>query len=159
MKILIGYATNSSGTLVASTVLTKTLKEKGIEIIHKEIRGVKPDSLNQYDLIILGSCSWNYNKTEGMPHEYMSAFMASMNQTSLPEKPFAVFGLGDTAYMYFCGAVDHMETFVYSIHGRLVVPSLRIDGFFFDQQQNENRLREWAELIYRTCSQNLFQTH
>lgn len=147
MKILIAYATNSSGTLVASQTILSVLNENGHEVIQRDIRNVKAESLSLFDLVIFGSPSWNYNKTEGQPHEFITQFINSMEGQELPNKLFAVFGLGDTAYMYFCGAVDHIEEFITRLKGALLLPSLRIDGFYFNQHENEILLTKWSEEI------------
>lgn len=130
---------------MASHIIVGVLSEKGHEVTHKDIRNIKPDSLSQYDLIIFGSPSWNYEKTEGMPHEFFLRFMQQMEGQSLTGKKFAVYGLGDTAYIHFCGAVDHIEEFIKKLGGTVVSEPLRIDGFFFDQKNNELKLQEWAE--------------
>lgn len=155
MKILVAYATNSSGTLIASQVVANILKEKGHELTHRDIRNVKPESLENFDLVIFGSPSWNYNKMEGQPHEFFTTFIQSMTGKKTPGKKYAIFGLGDTAYMYFCGAVDYLEEFVHDLQGELVIPSLRIDGFFFQQSTNEKNLREWAEQISQLLSRDI----
>jgi flavodoxin len=63
---------------------------------------------------------------------------------TLPGKHFAIFGLGDSAYPQFTGAVNHLEEFVKKLGGKLVIESCRIDGFFFDQENNEKKLTDWS---------------
>jgi len=152
MKVLLAYATNSSGTLVASQTIVNNLKENENEVTHRDIRSVKPETLNTFDLIIFGSPSWNYNKMEGQPHEFFTQFMEKMKDKTCEGKQFAIFGLGDSAYMYFCGAVDYLEAFVKKLDGTLLVPSLRIDGFYFNQPKNEEKLREWTKEIVLTTN-------
>lgn len=152
MKILVAYATNSSGTLMASQIIVSTLSDKGHEVTHKDIRNVKIETLDQYDLILFGSPSWNYNKMEGQPHEYFSRFMEQADGKSVSGKKFAVFGLGDTAYIQFCGAVDHIQEFVKKIGGELIAEPLRVDGYFFDQKNNEEKIKTWADSLGQTSS-------
>lgn len=149
MHILVAYATNSSGTLVASVVIANSLKNAGHNVTHKDIRAVLPSELTKYDVIVFGSPSWDYKspegRLEGQPHEFFRKFIKDASGTSLPEKRFAIFGLGDTAYIKFTGAVDHLEAFVNKMSGKLVIPSLRIDGFYFNQPENEKRAALWAD--------------
>jgi len=147
MKILVSFATNSSGTQTASKIISDTLSTPHHEVTRIDIREVNKDELNNYDLIIFGSPSWYYNKTEGMPHEYFLKFMGDNPDLSLPDKKFAIFGLGDTAYMTFCGAVGHLEEYVAKIGGHLVTPSLKVDGFYFQQNENTEKIIAWTNTL------------
>jgi flavodoxin short chain len=144
-KILIAYATNSGGTLTVAQLIGEKLKEKGFEVLLKDIREVKKETLPEFDLIIFGSPSWDYNDKEGQPHEFFTKFMEDCDGVKL--KKVAVFGLGDTAYLHFCGAVDYIENFVKKNGGEIAVESLRIDGFFFSQKENEERALDWTYVL------------
>lgn len=95
-------------------------------------------------LLFFASPSWRTRKGDGQPHEFFLDFIDQMEGKSFANKKFAVFGLGDTAYTHFCGAVDVLESFVTSLGGILVSPSLRVDGFYFDQKNNEQKLEQWV---------------
>lgn len=142
-RILIAYATNSGGTLTASQFISQKLTEKGFEVLLKDIRDVKKEAVGEYSLIIFGSPSWDYEGKEGQPHEFFTKFMTDNPNLKLGR--VAVFGLGDTAYIHFCGAVDYLEDFVKKGGGTLAVESLRIDGFFFMQKENEERIGKWVD--------------
>jgi flavodoxin I len=62
-------------------------------------------------------------------------------------KKFAIFGLGDSSYKHFCGAVDHLEELVKTMKGTLIVPSLRIDKFYSDQTGNMDKINAWADSV------------
>lgn len=147
MKLLLAYATYSSGTVTASQEVEKELTEKGVSVTRIDIREVAQDELSNFDVIIFASPSWLNNGKEGQPHEFFLRFMGDMQGKTLPGKKFAIFGLGDTAYMYFCGAVDYLEAFVKDLQGELLVASLRIDGFYFDQAGNTKKLQQWADTV------------
>lgn len=147
MKTLLAYATYSSGTQTASLAVAEELTKQGHTVERKNIHDITPDELNQYDLIILASPSWLNDGKEGQPHEYFLHFIETMQGKELPGKLFAIFGLGDTAYMNFCGAVDHLEAFVKSVKGKLVIESLRIDGFYYSQAHNTDLLKSWAHKL------------
>ncbi|GIW61395.1 MAG: putative flavodoxin-2 [Patescibacteria group bacterium] len=147
MQFFIGYATYSSGTLLVSEIIENELNKVSARVVRKDIRYASKNDLKQSDVVILGSPSWWNRHKDGMPHEFMLSFMESLQGFTFPAKKFAIFGLGDTAYAKFCGAVDQLEDFVGSLKGELIVPSLRIDGFFFQQKENEKKVKEWTQKI------------
>ncbi len=148
MKILLAYATYSSGTDLATKLITDLILEKGGTIVRKEIREVTTEDLKKADLLLFASPSWRTRKGDGQPHEFFLDFIDSMEGTRLPDKKFAIMGLGDTAYTHFCGAVDVLEGFVSALGGVLIIPSLRIDGFYFNQEENEKRITEWTHSLH-----------
>lgn len=145
MRILVTYATNSSSTKTVSNIISEILVKNTHTVTHKDIREIANEELPKYDLLIFGSPSWNYNKLEGQPHEFFTKFMTENADLHLPEKKFAIFGLGDTAYMNFCGAVIHLEEFVAKIGGVLMAPSLKIDGFYFHENENRDKVISWTQ--------------
>lgn len=146
MRILIIYATNSGSTYVVSQVLEQQLRTKHA-VTMQRVETTAPDDVAKADVILLGSPSWNYEGKEGSPHLAFVPFMNQMRSAQLAGKRFAVFGCGDTSYTYFCGAVDHLEKFAKSVNGTLLCPSLRIDGYFFDERANQARVEAWASII------------
>lgn len=147
MNILIVYATNSGGTQHVANVIADVLQGGQHTVTVQHVRDTKPDQLSRYDAILFGSPSWDYNGKEGQLHEEMRAFVEGAAGISLEGKKVAVFGLGDSSYMYFTGAVNHLEKFVADCHTSLLIPSLRIDGFYFDLDTNQQRSKEWAQKL------------
>ena len=153
MSILILYATNSGGTQIVCEIIAKVLEDKGHTVKTVNVRGGDPELMNTAEAVVLASPSWDYHGMEGQPHEDMRDFINKAEKNRFEGKPFdfaqgkpfAVAGLGDLSYMYFTGAVDKMEKFVKEAGGTLSLPSLRIDGFFFDQERCEAITRKWAE--------------
>lgn len=152
MKILVIYATNSGGTYLAAQIAEEILSGLGHEISLKKAGETDPLEIINYDSVILGSNSWNYNKAEGQPHEEMRKLLEKITgaNISLEGKKFAVFGLGDSSYMYFCGAVDVLEKFLREKKAALLTPSLRIDGFFLKQVENTEKVKRWATELGKT---------
>jgi flavodoxin len=66
-------------------------------------------------------------------------------KTTVVAKPFAIFGLGDSSYKFYNGAVDHLEEFVKNIGGTLPVPSLKIDKYYSDMDGNNAKITAWVE--------------
>lgn len=147
MNILLIYATYSSGTMQASQVVFDTLTGKGHTVTVKKAHEINIEDFIPHDLIILGSPSWLINNKDGMPHEDFVALIERSQGKTFENKRFAIFGLGDESYAHFCGAVDHLKSFVEQGKGHLVGEVLRIDGYLFNEEKNAARLREWVEQI------------
>lgn len=138
------FATNSGGTAAASQIISDTLTALNLNPVIKQAVESTATDLESADVILLGSPSWDYENKEGYPHEDMIKFMDSCTNITLPGKRFAIFGLGDSSYMHFCGAVDHLEEFVKKLGGTLLTPSIRIDGFYYNQEKSSQTLKDWA---------------
>lgn len=143
MDVLLVYATNSGGTAQAATMIADTLRGKGHTVSVKEAKDAEPADLTGAPLVILGSPSWDYNDMEGQPLPEMVELIDRCKDISLEGKPCAAFGLGDSNYTYFCGAVTYLEAFVKRAKGTLVVPSLKVDGFYM-HPETEDTITKWA---------------
>lgn len=140
MNLLIVYASNSGSTYLVAKQLQKKLNSD-----LKKATDTNPDDFNGYDLILLGSPSWDVNNKEGQPLESMLSLMDSLQDTDLKGKKFAVFGCGDSSYLNFCGAVNEMEKFILSTGGTLITDSLKIDSYYFDLDNNVKKVEIWAD--------------
>lgn len=132
---------------MVSQIVEEVFTQNSHTVTRKEVSQTQPDELGNYDLVVLGSPSWDFEDKEGWPHEDYLPFMEQVKGKSFEGKKFAVFGLGDSSYTHFCGAVEHLENIVKEAKGTLVSDSLRIDGFYFNQEQNSEKTREWAKAI------------
>lgn len=143
MKALLVYATNSGSTLEVSNYISEEFSKKGKEITVKDARDVEPDEFNNYELILLGSPTWG----DGNVHDlFLRLFEKSINK-KYPGKKFGVFGLGDTTYAHFCTSVEHLSEYVKNIGGTLVGDGLKINNFYFNQEEEMPRIIEWADKI------------
>ena len=147
MNILLIYATNSGGTYLCSQIIQDILSARGHTVDIKNVRSLDPSLMTSADLIILGSPSWDYEGLEGQVHEDYRPFMEKAKLVDVSGRRFAVYGLGDSSYTQFCGCAKHLEEFVDAIGGKRVGETLRIDSFYFNQLQNEGRVRTWAETL------------
>lgn len=143
MDILLVYATNSGGTAQAATIIADTLKGKRHSVTMKEAKDARKDDATKAKCIILGSPSWDYNGMEGQPLPEMVEFIKRSNGSNLNGKLFAVFGLGDSSYTYYCGAVTYVEIFIKRVKGIFVIPSLKVDEFFF-RTDSQEKIIAWA---------------
>lgn len=144
MNILLVFATNSGGTAAAATMIADQLTGKRHAVTIKEAKDAGTDDLTAASFVILGSPSWDYNGLEGQPLPEMAEFIDRCKNIQLEGKPFAVFGLGDSSYTSFCGAVTYLEAFVKRAKGTLVFPSLKVDGFYMKSEAGE-QITKWAD--------------
>lgn len=152
MKVLIAYATNSGGTFFATQTVENVLKSKRHIVTRQEIEEVSLNAFKDYDLIIFASPSWNYEGAQGELQISFKKFVQNYSGNSLKSKKCAVFGLGDSTYLYFCGAVDRLEQFVKDNKGILLSPSLRIDGYYRNEISHNKMLEDWTERILASYS-------
>ena len=145
MKILIIYATFSNGTALAVQQTAEVLSHHNHTVITKRAHDTDPEEFLMYDLVIMASPSWLVKGKEGQPHDDYFALKEKFRTEVFNNKQFAVLGLGDSTYAHFCGAVDYLEEWIRELKGNLIVPSLRVDGFYFDQEANTETIRAWAE--------------
>ncbi len=150
MKILLLYATNSGGTFQASQTIESILIQHGHTVDVKTPLDIDPQTLSTFDFVILGSPSWDLEDKEGQPHEDFVTFMKKCEAIKLPNLKFAVFGLGDTYYQHFCGAVSILENFVKDKEGELIVPSLKIDGYYANLDSSTILLNDWTSKLVKT---------
>ncbi|MBI2611722.1 flavodoxin domain-containing protein [Candidatus Gottesmanbacteria bacterium] len=143
-KVLIIYATNSGGTQISSNIIETIFKQKGQDVILKKVSNINPEEFSSFDLIIFGSPSWDYQGKEGQLHQDYLPFLEKAKGKTFPDKKFAVFGLGDSSYTYFCGSATHLENLVKNLNGQKIGDTLRIDGFYFNQDENSKKVEEWA---------------
>lgn len=151
LKILLSYATNSGGTFVAGEFIKDILSKDFSVTMENASETVLRDAGN-YDVIILGSPTWDYEGKEGMPHEMMVELLNKWKNKSFTGKHFAVYGCGDKMFVEFCAAVDYMEKFVETAGGRLISPSLRINNFFFELENNTELVKKWASDLRNTLN-------
>ncbi len=147
MNVLIIYATFSGSTLTAAQLIEAVLKRKGHAVTLKSANEADPSEMNNYDLVVLGSCTWDFSGLEGQLHSYFVDFAKKLQGKDFSQKKFAVFGLGDKTYTHFCAAVDHLEKIVADVKGQKIKDSLRIDRFYFNQEAETKRLQSWAEKL------------
>lgn len=151
MTILIVYGTNSSGTENVSQLIGGILSTAGHSVTIRRANAVDPADFLTHDVTLLGSCTWlgdvNGKTEEGQLQEHMAQLVEKCRGFRSAGQRFATFGLGDSSYDIFCGAVDKLEQFVKSLDGILVSQSLRIDGYFFDRDNNDKLVTAWTEKL------------
>lgn len=145
MNVLLVYSTNSGTTQIVAQTITDALNAASHTVTQIETLEADPAKFMTYDLVLLGSPSWDYEGKEGQPHEHYLPLFEKSKGVTAEGKSFAVFGLGDKSYTYFTGAVDVLEKYVAELKGKLIVPSLRIDTYYQNLPTNTVAIDEWIK--------------
>ena len=154
MKILIVFATYSGSTRIVGTIIETVLK-KDHNVTFRRVFELDPKEFSEHDFIVLGSNSWFENKQEGQMNSGFHVLKEKLKPDSFKGKKFAIYALGDSNLYHntFCKAADHLEKFVREFGGDAVVPPLKVDRFYFDEDGNEPKITEWAEGLNRFLKQ------
>jgi flavodoxin I len=145
MKILVVFGSLLGRTKRTALLIGKLLQDNGHEVVVKDVRNVEPEEFNDYELILLGSSTWD----DGMLQYDFRMFFNKLVKYKFPDKKFIAFGLGGHKYPHFCTAVDTLESAIKIVEGNKIFPSLRLD-FDHDQPMNkcDNEIINWTnELI------------
>lgn len=151
MTILITYGSNSGGTMSLAQDLATRFGQAGHQVTVQSAQDTQPSDLGKYDLVILGSCTWsgevNGQTVGGQLQEHMAQLVEKLKGYNGQSRRFAVYALGDSSYDTFCQAADLLEKSVGDWHGQLIVPSLKIDGYFFNPDGSGQAITAWSKSI------------
>jgi flavodoxin I len=149
MNILLIYATYSGSTEEAAKVASAELTKAGHKVTMKTPAQVTSEECTSADALVLASPSWDFAEKEGQPHEDFETFFKNLGGTQLAGKPYAVLGLGDTAYQHFNGAVGVIEEFMNGRGATKAKDSLKIDKYF-TLPDNPQKVTAWASGLFNT---------
>ncbi|MBJ7569841.1 flavodoxin [Bacillus halotolerans] len=143
-KILLVYATMSGNTEAMADLIEKGLREAEAEVDRFEAMDIDDAELfNDYEHIILGTYTWGDGD---LPDEFLD-LAEEMEALDFTGKTCAVFGSGDTAYEYFCGAVDTLEEKIKERGGEIVLPSVKVE--MNPEGEEEEVLKEFGRQFAR----------
>ncbi len=147
MNILILYATNSGGTQLVSEYISALLKQKKYSVVLQNVHDSQATDIAKYDLVFLGSCTWNDHDKEGQLPTEFKKFIEKTSNEIYEGKKFCVYALGDTSYTYFAQAADHLVEFITEKKGILVGQPLKIDGYMFKKTFYNKKIEEWIDSL------------
>ncbi|MFQ6320052.1 flavodoxin [Bacillus halotolerans] len=143
-KILLVYATMSGNTEAMADLIEKGLQEAEAEVDRFEAMDIDDAELfNDYEHFILGTYTWGDGD---LPDEFLD-LAEEMEALDFTGKTCAVFGSGDTAYEYFCGAVDTLEEKIKERGGEIVLPSVKVE--MNPEGEEEDVLKEFGRQFAR----------
>lgn len=143
---LLIYGSLTGNTEGVSFKIQEILRGKGKEIdVKNAIDADISDLTGTYSGFIFGSSTWD----DGLPASDFNDFLERINSVkpSLAGKKIAIFGLGDSNYVHFCGATTIMEnTFATEMGGTKIIETLHVDGYP-DMEENQAIIKTWAEKL------------
>ncbi|MBP7876199.1 flavodoxin domain-containing protein [Candidatus Woesebacteria bacterium] len=148
MTATVLYATYSNSTALASEHLVDLLKAAGHTVELLTASEATAEALQQPDLLILASPSWDYDGEQGMPHEDFTDLQSRLGDTfALSGKQTAIMALGDSSFTYFCGAATHLTHWLTEKGGKEVLPPLKIDQYYANEQAAQQQIADWSKSL------------
>jgi len=145
MKAIIVYGSTTGNTQNVAGKIYDFLCTKNIDATIEDANGFSPDSLNNYDLIMLGSSTWG----DGELQDDMQELINNCNNLKLKDKKIATFGCGDEMWPQFCAAVDILNKFLTNLGAISLIDGLKING---DVDDNIANIDAWnEELAKKIC--------
>lgn len=141
------FASTSGHTEHVVDVLIDSLKRvaPGWRIREAVAEKSKPADLLIGDILLLASATWNSDGVEGQLNPRMQLLLRDeANDIDLESKPCACIALGDDRYFYTARAADHLQQYVSSHHGDLILPTLKVINEPYGQ---EEAVRVWAKRL------------
>ncbi len=152
MHIRIIYGSNSGGTRSAAELMTQVLKTGQHQVTLQSAHLTNPDDIMAADLTIIGSCSWDHfegkKRLHGQLQQHWLELQKKIGSRKYPQRKFAIFGLGDSSYTNFCGAADQLEALVKKWQGQQIGTTLRLDSYFFEQEDRDQQIKNWLKKIF-----------
>ena len=141
-KAIVIFASTTGNTETLAESVSSGLKEGGLEVTVKNVAEASADELAGYDLIVLGSSTW-----DGLNEDFRD-FYEKMAGLSLAGKKAAVFGPGDSENYpdTFCESVDILEKRLKECGANVVTESLKIDRPMGEEMDDAAReeAKNWA---------------
>lgn len=140
MKTIVIFGSTTGNTEEVANYVVSGLKSAGHDVTLKNVMDSEPNEMEQYDLIVLGSSTWN----DGELQDDFIPFHAAMDEVDLKGKKAAVFGCGESIYEHFCTAVDILKEKLEERGAEIVAEPFKIDGDITDYLP---KVEEWASNI------------
>lgn len=148
MNILVAYATNSGSTHLVADYITQKLQEHSHQVSLQNVIETSGEDLTKYDIVFLGSNSWDFDKKEGQPHHAFMQFFEQIPNINLDGHRYVLFGCGDKSYQYFCGALTVIEEFVKNHGGQIIAEPLKINQYYFnDPDHIHAQIDQWLSEV------------
>jgi len=135
--------------MTAAGIVSDVLTAAGHQVDTIMVDGATKDQIKDSQLVILGSPSWEDEGKDGQPLPDMTKFLKTLTAEDLDGKKVAIFGLGDTSYQHFCGAVDVMTELLKALKAASIIEPLRVDRYY-SLPDNETKTRQWADTLVKS---------
>lgn len=149
MQIAVVYATYSNSTFMACEYAVAEFAKRGHAAQMVLARETTIANFQGVHAVIFASPSWDRDAAQGMPHEDFDLLAQQLKGASLPTILYAIMGLGDSSYTYFCGAVDHIQKMALELQMKEMTGPLKIDNYYMNEQAAQAQITAWVEQIDR----------
>ena len=144
---LIVYGSTTGNTEYVAGVVDRVVSSQGFSTTRLDAAQADAAGLcDGYDLILFGCSTWGQDSIE-FQDDFVDLF-DNFDRINAGGKTVAVFGCGDTAYPYYCGAVDAIAEKLSELGANVVGPLLKIDG---DPQSEDDEIEAWAEKVCQSA--------
>jgi len=140
-RAIIVYGSNTGNTESLAEALAEELQSR-FDVTVQRVTDVAPEDVLDYDLIVLGSSTWN----DGELQEDFQDFYEEMDRLDLSGKKVAVFGPGDSSWDEYCRAVDLLEEKSRELKADLIAPGFKWDGDVDEEAIAE--IKKWASKLH-----------
>jgi flavodoxin len=141
------YASTSGHTEYVVSLIAAALKGR-IDVTVTRVEQATPETLMKGDVLLLASGSWNTGGIEGQMNPYMDFFLkGAAKDMDLKGKNVAIVALGDERYRYTAKAGDHLEEYVTTHGGVVLLDRLVVVNEPYGQ---EAMVRDWAEKLFQS---------
>ncbi len=139
-KILVTYGSLTGNTEVVAGYLQEQLQAAGHDCALENGFEVAGDSFVEYDLVIIGASTWGDGELNPISEE----FLANLDATGIRLEGinYAVFGLGESHYEFFCTGADTIDKKLLELGGQRIGKLHKIDGM--PEQEILDKCLEWA---------------
>lgn len=142
MKVLIAFGTLTGNSETVAKYLYENLKSEDlIEPILQDQIDTQIGELNNFDLVILVASTWGEGEANPITEDFIMR-LGDEYQTN-DSTHFALLGLGDSSYEFFCGVVDQLEKLLLEKHALILSPNLKLDGL--PEDENLDKALHWAK--------------
>lgn len=126
-KTLIVYGSTTGNTERVAMEIGKIMHSSGVSARIVSAAEVQAEGLaDGYETLLFGCSTWGDDDIE-LQDDFVPLF-ENMERMHLAGKGVAVFGCGDSACTWFCGAVDVVEKRAELLGATVLTDALRIDG-------------------------------
>lgn len=137
-KAIIIYGSTSGNAAFLGQFVKIGLESSGYETVLKNVKNATLDELKDYDLVVLGSSTWDGKKHENATGKDQNKYIQGNLQVDMRQfndqlqlydfgqKAVAVYGVGHYSYTFTCNAANILEESVKKANGRLVGDVFRV---------------------------------
>jgi flavodoxin len=141
MKAIVVYGSTAGNTQFLAEYVRLGLVDGGCETEIESVKGIDFAKMLSYDLVVLGSSTWNLGKEQGqLQHDWRERF-EEFKGLNFEGKRVGVFGVGHYHYTFTARAADILAEVVKNNNGVLLEPIFKVDDVVDLFGEN---IRAWA---------------